>query len=147
MKTKIFYMLAFVMAGAIIIGCDENNGSKEKTEEEKQTEKLSKTWVVDAVEFELGFDTHDRTDEWPSFEVTFTDGAFTTANSSFPDVWPAAGTWSYKEGDLNTIIRGDDVEIAITVSDSDLSMSFTYPAAGGRTDGIEGNWVFDMLVK
>ena len=146
MKTKIVYMLAIMFASAIIISCDKNE-PKVKTAEEKQTDLLSKTWVVDAVNFDQDFETYDRTDEWPSFELTFSNGAFTTELSSFPDVWPAAGTWSFKDGDLNTIVRGDGIEMTINVTESSLTMEFPYPSDGGRVAGIDGDWRFDMLVK
>ena len=75
------------------------------------------------------------------------DGTYTASNvaDGRDVVWPTSGTWDFKSDDeLNTVIRGDDVSISIVVDEANLKMTFNYTANGGRTNGTDGVWVFNM---
>lgn len=120
------------------------------TEEEVQTALLAKSWAVTTGANSVSLDGQDEDGNWDGFTVNFSEnGTYTSSNVSVGRevVWPTSGTWAFKGttgADLNTIIRGDGVNIDITLSETALSMRFNYTEPGGRTSGVEGDWVFNM---
>ena len=148
MKSKLFYVAAFLAFGVVFSAC-KKNPPKPKTDEELQLEKLTGTWAVPspAAANTVTIQSSDVTPDWASFTITFTDGNFTTSGPADLKVWPASGTWSFAQGDVSTIQRGDGIDINISVSETTLTMSFNYTDPGGRIDGVEGDWVFNDLVK
>jgi hypothetical protein len=126
----------------------------EKSEEEIQLDKLKAAqWTVLSVS-----DGTDRTSEYPgmmlTFSGTFSAGGtyeYSSAATSWPSVspWNQADSWKFVGGSVGSkIIRlSDDVEMTYLLSNSDkqLSISFNYTGPGfnnGRTETVEGDWVF-----
>lgn len=148
MKSKILYLLAFVAFGVIFSACKKDE-KPEPTEEEKQLDKLAKTWVV-ATPIQTNAITvegNDVTTEWAAFTITFTDGNYSTSGSASSDVWPTSGTWAFADGDVNTLVRGDGIDVSINVSESTIKMNFNYSSSGGRLMGIEGDWEFNLVAQ
>jgi len=88
---------------------------------------------------------------WDDFTITFTGnsagGTYTTTGvpAEGEDVWPTNGTWTFTEGSNgSSITRQDGTVIGITISDTDLEMSFSYDETIARVKDITGDWVFDM---
>jgi len=81
-------------------------------------------------------DGNDRSADWAGFTLTLGDKSYTTSSSSAPEVWPASGTWEFgKNADnsvnVNVLVRDDGVEIQNSVTESSLTLQFTYTAPGG----------------
>ena len=67
-------------------------------------------------------------------------GNYSTSNSDSAEIWPNSGTWTFSNGDKNTLLRSDNVVIIISATETTLRTSFT--TAGGIKDG---NWFFDFV--
>ena len=149
MRSKLSFAIALLAFGVIFSACKKDDPPA-KTDEQIQLEKLTGTWAVPspAAANTVTIQGNDVTADWSSFKITFSDGNFTTVgNDAAPEVWPSSGTWSFASGDVNTLQRGDGVDISVNVSESSLTMTFNYTAPGGRLNGVEGDWQFNGLVK
>jgi len=100
--------------------------------------------------------------EWENFGLKFSgsgsSGSFTaTGRPSTADVpnvdvvWPASGTWEFAdsstagEKDISKIVRSDGVTLAVSVTSTKLSLTFTIEDTGaGRIEGVTGTWVFEF---
>lgn len=86
--------------------------------------------------------------DWSSMTLTFTGsidgGGYTTTNSANTDVWPASGTWTFKDETGSVIVRDGTTDVTLAVGESELSTTFTVaqPASGGRVKQIGGEWDF-----
>ena len=144
LKNLTFLLLVGMLT---IMSCGEDP-VKEPTAEEAQLTLLVKKWNNNTVTLDGSTDQGD----WSTFTVTFADGSYTSTGVSDGRelVWPSSGTWAFKGAgtdavDVNTLVRGDGVEIKVTVDEANLTMSFTYDESiNGRTTGIDGAWVFGM---
>lgn len=148
-KLNTLFALLFLAGMVVMSGCKDKKEPEEKTEEQKQIEALTGAWTVSSV----SLDNSDITSDWTSFTVTFGgDKTYTSANSNNSNVWPASGTYDFAVSgstvDVNTMLRsgnGTDLEIALTVSENSLTMSFDYDTdIHGRLKGTDGAWIFVM---
>ena len=69
-------------------------------------------------------------------------GNYSTGHSeqNGTEVWPNSGSWTFQGGDKNKLQRSDGVVMSISVTESNLTTSFT--VSGGIKDG---NWVFNFI--
>ncbi len=151
--SRIFSVVLLVSVALFSVNCGGSD-DPEKSEEEIQLDKLK------ASEWQLlsASDGTDRTSEYPNMVLTFA-GTFSAGGTyqyesgaaSWPSVspWKAVDSWKFVGGSISSkIIRlSDDVEITYLLSNSDkqLSLSFNYTGPGfnnGRTETVEGDWVF-----
>jgi len=86
--------------------------------------------------------------DFDNFSITWTATTY-TSSGGLAGVWDDTnnGQWTFTstdENDASTITRADGVEVSITVSETELVLSFTIDGgSGGRTSGVaglEGNW-------
>lgn len=105
-----------------------------------QLQKLSTTWKVSSVIN----DNQDVTSQYAGFLLIIDELNYTAQNGGNP--WPASGTYTFQEGDLNTLQRSDGTEVTIDeITDKSLILSFNYNAlSGGRLNGITGNFTFSF---
>lgn len=145
MKFRISFLASVLVLGTLVNSCKEDPPA-EKTDEQINTELLSKAWIQKDGANAITVAANDVSDIWDTagFALTFTDGNYTTTGSAEPEVWPANGSWEFGT-DANTLVRSDGIEIAISVTETTLVMKFDYSANGGRLNGIEGAWVFNMV--
>lgn len=141
-----------LVLGLVVLGSCKDPDPVEPSATEKQLALLVNTWKNPSVTF----NGSSEDSEWTNFTITFSDGGYTTTNISDGrenTVWSSTGSWQFKGAgtdalNVNTLVRDDGVEIAITVSETDLTMSFSYDESiNGRSSGInglDGNWVFNM---
>jgi len=133
---------------AIMHGCKGSN-PEGPTVEEEQIRKLTRTWTTESVTFG---GNEDRTADWSAFTLTVSGSkTYTTTGTYSPGPWPASGTWDFfKNGDavnINKVVRDDGLEVSITVTETALTMTFTFNDAdhkGGRTEAVNGEYVFKM---
>lgn len=144
MRIRLSLIALTVLMGVIVSSCKEKPAPA-KTDEQLQTEKLVGTWVLDAGANVVTLDGNDVSADWTSFTLTLGDKTYQTTNAAFAEVWPASGTWAYG-ADVSKMVRDDGVEISIAVTeDTSLQMQFDYTDAGGRLNGIAGNWIFKLV--
>lgn len=146
MKTRLSFLALALIFSVAISGCKRKT-TPEPTPEEKQLDKLAKTWVIATGANAVTINTVDVSSDWTNFELTFTDGGYTTLNTFSADVWPNSGTWEFAVDDVNTLIRDGGLNISINVTDNALLMQFNYALPGGRIEGVEGDWIFNMVPK
>jgi hypothetical protein len=143
MKFRISFLATVLVLGTLVYSCKEKEKPK-KTDEEINTELLSKAWVPQTGANATTVAGNDVSDIWAGFVLTMGDKTYSSSGADAPEVWPASGTWAFGT-DANTLVRNDGIEIAISVSETTLVMKFNYSASGGRLSGLEGDWVFNMI--
>lgn len=88
-------------------------------------------------------DDYDVTDQFKDFKLTFGDKTYTTVNGVSP-VWPVSGTWDFKGGNKDIIIRADGVEMSVNLNGNTLMLSFIAEGitSGGRIGSVKGAYNF-----
>ena len=158
-KIALIYLLAPVI---VFMSACKGSGPAEPTAAEAQLEKItgayntssSKTWTVESVTFG---GSEDRTTDWQNFSLTLsTNGSgtnnYATSNAFRPGPWPASGTWTFggtaETPNINLIVRDGNLDMAVTVSDVSLTLTFTFDDqvhnGGGRIEAVNGEYVFKM---
>jgi len=163
MKASIKSLLALlILAGATLTFTHCGDDGPGKTLEQKQFDKLKKTWTI----VSATLDATNRTSDFTGFSITL-GGTFNSTNPKgpytfsvsgtrpTPSPWPASGNWffggdpeSQLVRDENTNGTSDGSDLAITYfidSTGKLSLTFTcsgcnYP--GSRVNLVDGVWTF-----
>jgi len=91
-------------------------------------------------------------DLYKGMAVTFTSdsptaGKYTSVNGGA--IWPASGTWRYKDETAKVMVREDNMEIAIdAITSTAMTISFTRTGETvfepGRTKAVSGKHVMTM---
>ena len=76
-----------------------------------------------------------------------TNGKYTSVNGGA--IWPATGTWAYKNAEAKVMIRDDGLEIGIdAITEKTMTISFTRTGdtvfEGGRSEAVSGKHVMTM---
>lgn len=118
--------------------CSKDDGPSAQS---LQLQKLSATWKVSQVTN----DNQDVTNQYAGFILTVNELNYTTQNGGNP--WPTSGAYTFKEGDLNTLLRSDDVTITIDeITESTLLLAFNFnTVTGGRLSGVTGDFTFSLI--
>tara|TARA_B110000503_G_scaffold4105_1_gene5437 strand:- start:617 stop:1021 length:405 start_codon:yes stop_codon:yes gene_type:complete len=112
----------------------------EPTEEENQLESLSASaWTMSSIIL----DGADVTSNFSGLVLTIKSDKTYSTNGEYDPVWPSSGTFTFGS-DLNTLTRDDGVSMTVSVSETSLSITFTYADAGGRIDALPGDYVFSF---
>jgi len=104
------------------------------------------TWVMLAV-------TVDGVvlDLYKNLGISFTeDGKYTSVNGGA--IWPATGTWKFKDDQAKVMVRDDGLEIGIdALAEKSMTISFTREGppvfadpTGGRTSAVGGKHVLTL---
>ncbi len=149
MKNTLNLIVLILLSGVILFtGCKKKDDDVPQNTEEQQREKLSKTWVpANPVLFGNPPAADTR---FTNFEITFSsNGTYTSVNGG--PVFRPTGTWLFKAGDtnFNTLVLDGRPEFNIT-SLTDTSLKGNVNLEGGanaRTTGVDGLYVFDLIVK
>ena len=118
----------------------------------------SKTWSVTEVIFN---GSEDRTSTWAGFTITHTTTGGVGGTHSYSSVngvsggpWPSGGSWEFggtvDNPNINKIIRDDSLEIAITVNDTELTMTFIFDNnihQRGRIAAVNGEYTFTFAAN
>ncbi|MBK5278145.1 MAG: hypothetical protein JJE09_04700, partial [Bacteroidia bacterium] len=92
-------------------------------------------------------------DLYKGLSVTFTadadgkNGRYNSVNGGV--VWPASGTWTFKNADAKAMTRDDGLEITIdAIAEKSMTISFTRTGdtvfEGGRNKAVGGKHVMTM---
>lgn len=146
MRIRISIIALTLIMGVMFNSCKKDT-TPTKTDEEIKLELLAKTWNVATATNSVTIDGRDVTAEWATFILNIgSTKTYTSTNATDPLVWPASGTWDFGTT-LTSMVRDDGIDITITVTETTLKLQFDYTAGGGRFEGIEGNWVFNMVTQ
>jgi hypothetical protein len=145
MKTSIMTSVIFFVLGAM--SCSSSSDPEpELSEEEKQINKLAKTWTLGKVTY--GDD--DVTERFDGFELTMTkEKAYNTSgNRGDYDYEPfkSSGSWELHDDNINIISRDDGVEMGSQVTENELVLIFSISEENGRRAGL-GNYRFDLVAQ
>ncbi len=147
---------AFFLSLVLVISCGKGGDDEpDTTPEEVQFAKLEGTWTLTSVT-----NNTNQVSGWDGFELTISGSAsnvqFSTNGAGgngtvqpegTTDVWPGSGTLIFSNADeVREMTRGG-ITLNITVSGDTLQISFTVDTSGGRTDEVDGDWVFSFQRK
>lgn len=146
---KLSYLLSTIVLFSVLltVGCKKKSDPG-PSEEELQLDRVAKSWTVTAAQ--LG--SEDVTDGFSGFSIKIDENLGYTASGATrdPQPWPLSGTFSFKEGDLNTLQRNDGLDMTLNVNDdgTTMTLSFTFDEnthqSGGRVEAINGAWSFSF---
>lgn len=157
MKMKFPFSLLALALVVSLASCDKDD-PKKKSEGQQQLEKLTSTWTIQSAVN----DGEDRTEEFDGFTLTLGGGSYAENNTynysveglrPNPSPWPASGTWKFGTNKTTEIIRDpatdSEISVAYQVTDSQLTLYFEVPDAGGwpgtgRIEAVSGDWVFTL---
>ncbi len=106
-----------------------------------QTEKLTAgTWQTQSVKI----DNVDHTGLFTGFAITFTESGYTTENGGV--IFPASGTWKFKDDQATTVVLDDSLELNImSLDDKQFVFSLEWDQTTyERMTSLEGEHVFTM---
>ncbi len=147
---RILSLIILLAVATLYTSCGGDDGPT-KTQEEIQLEKLkANPWNISSVTL----DGTNRLTDFTNLKLTFggtfvTGGTYTysfTGSRPNPSPWPASGTWEFGPTATSMMVRlDDDLPMNYTLTDTQLTITFTYSGAGfagGRVEQVEGNWEF-----
>jgi hypothetical protein len=144
-----FIFFTFSIASVMLISCGDDGddpGSDdpvEATEEENQLESLSTSaWTMTSITL----DGVDATSNFSGLILTIKSDKTYSTNGEYAPVWPSSGTFTFGS-DLNTLTRDDGVSMTVSVSETSLSITFTYTDSSGRIDALPGDYVFKFTTQ
>lgn len=122
-----------------IIACGSDPAGP--TAKEETTKVLtSGAWKMQSV----SVDGTDQTTVYTGLAITFTETGFTTTKGGL--VWPATGTWSFKDDTAKSMVRNDGIEVTLveaTTSKLVLKLAWSKTTIGpGRVASVSGQNTF-----
>jgi hypothetical protein len=88
-------------------------------------------------------DGYDVTSQFSGFTLNIGEFTYTTSNG-LDTAWPSSGNWEFSNNNPNKVLRSDGVLIDVTLTNGQLTLSFTVANLGGKTSGINGNYEFTL---
>ncbi|UXX79578.1 hypothetical protein N7E81_00445 [Reichenbachiella carrageenanivorans] len=87
--------------------------------------------------------------DWSNLVVKFNGGVdggtYTTTGSANANVWPASGTWTFKDDTGKTLVRDGSTDVTVAVSATELNTTFTVvQPETARTKVVGGEWSFAL---
>jgi len=141
MKSVFIRFSVIIPCFLILLSCGKDD--PKPSEAERVTELLQgNAWTIKSVKVD-----DVVLDLYANLKVTFTkEGTYTSTNGGV--IWPASGTWKFKDENATVIIRQDDLEIGIqNIDDTLLTITFTWKEdvfAEGRTGAVSGKHVLTL---
>ena len=143
MFRRIYSLVFFLTLFLVSCGGEEEAGPTPIDPLDTQGNLLNGSWIVK----DANSVTKDGTivDVFTTMTLTISGGSksggnYSTSNSDSAEIWANSGTWTFQNGDKNTLLRSDNVVMSISVTETTLRTSFT--TSGGLKDG---NWVFEFV--
>ena len=130
---------AMILASILfIVACDSSTGPTAK--EEATTLLTSSAWKMQSV----SVDGTDQSTVYAGLAITFTATGFSTTKGG--PVWPATGSWTFKDDTAKSIVRNDGIEVSlIEVTTSKLVLKLTWAKTTigpGRAASVGGQNTF-----
>ena len=148
--TKYTIVLALSVLISCFSGC-KSDDPDEPSPEQSQVTKLARQWKAADEQF-AKLDNVDVSQFFQGFTLVFnTQKNYTSTNGNSP-IWPESGTYDFAVANgatnLNQLVRTDGTEInIIELTENSLKLEFYYNGlpSGGRTMGISGNYLFELV--
>lgn len=146
--------ISFLMLSSC--GDDKPDPTPQKTAEELAVEALTGTgtqsWTI-AGGGSVTRDGVDVTSTYPNFEIILNSGStktYTSRNSN--DLFDSNGNWIFAGANFDKITLSGTKpasgrEISFTQTGNNLTLVFTIPSPGSRTNAVVGNYSFKLLKK
>ncbi len=99
----------------------------------------SKPWSVTSGS--VTKDGFDVSSQFDGFTLTFGEFTYSSKNG-LNSAWPSTGTWEFSNDNPNKILRNDGVLMDATVANNSLTLKFRVSDVGGRSNGLDGEYVF-----
>ena len=147
MKLIFRYIIVTVFLSALM-NCSSNSDDPgpELTEEEKQINRLAKTWSLGAVHYS----GDEVTDRFDGFTLTMTKSKTYSSTPERGDYdfepFKDTGSWDFKGDNLNVLDRNDGVVMDIVVTETSLRLIFMITESNGRLAGL-GEYQFEMTTQ
>jgi hypothetical protein len=140
-QQRLVWSLLIISVALLSQSCKKDDP---KSESDRVQELLAaNTWQLQ----EVTIDNAEEEVLFAGMTLQFTNTTYTTTNGGV--VWPATGTWEFKDASAKTILRSDGLEIAITeitATSLKLSLVWTEDTIGeGRVGSIAGDHVFSFV--
>jgi len=140
---KILFSLVLLLSLVAITSCKKDTPQPDP--KQQVIDALGKAWTVNSVTL----DNQDVSAEWSGFTISIDNAQnYTATNLSIKStlVWPPVGSYTFPNIDNPRVIsRNDGVLIFVSeLTDTSVQFIFTITNTGGRTDGLTGEWIFDM---
>ena len=136
-KIKTIISLIPLLALLFIASCDKPVVVPET--ERVTTLMSSGTWKISSVTIDGA-----SNNTFAGMSLVYTKTSYTSTNGGV--VWPASGTWLFKNETAKTITRSDGLEITIdSISETAFILSFLWAKGtlgGGRSNSVAGKHVF-----
>lgn len=134
-------LLVFLSAMIFLNGCGGNSPTPEPDPLEEQMKLLAGAWKLGTVKN----DGVDVTGKYNGFTLLIAPAkTFTTTNGY--NAWPASGSFTFPNNDPEVLSRNDGIEITInSLSTSSVELAFTKNTAGGRINGVTGQFIFSLV--
>lgn len=142
MKT-IKNILFLILILSVSVACKKKANDPEPTLLEQRLVELINggvSWEVSSVTK----DGYNVTGQFTGFVLTIGEFTYSTENA-LAKAWPKSGTWSFYNDDPNTVLRDDGVIINVNINGSSLVLTYSVTNLGGRVDGINGDYQFNLV--
>jgi hypothetical protein len=133
--------IIMLLTTAVLLGCEDEPTIAEKTEAMLTSGEWNKPIVtVDGI---------DESSLYQDFTIKFNKNSFTT--SAGGPLWPASGTWTFKDESAKALILDNTMEIQISeITDTNLELAIQNEATtfkAGRIKSIKGKNIFILSKK
>jgi hypothetical protein len=140
---KILYRIGMLVIIVQLAACSDESESATDTKHALLT---AHTWGTPTVSHVDG----DLTRDYADFTITFTanavisgfDGTYIISNGGHAFADPS-GQWKFNE-EQTLIVFDSGAEIQFEVSEGLLKLDFTVADSGGRSNGLDGHFVFEL---
>ena len=139
---KSIFKIATVLMTLSLVACSKDDPSPR---DEKIQQITASTWGSPTVMHTDG----DLSDQYIDFAIKFTkqssgdfEGTYIIANGGYA-FEETAGQWTLSD-DLSSIILDSGKEITAKINEGSLRLEFIVPTSTGRTNGLSGQFVFEL---
>jgi len=139
------FIILTILSLSLYAGCKGNDPTTETTPLTEQLDLLlngGSSWVV----FSVIKDGYEVTNQFSGFTLFFDNTSYSTTNS-IATAWASTGTWAFHNNNPEVIMRDDGTLISVSLANNELVLSFSVTGlpTGGRTEGVDGDYVFTLV--
>ncbi len=150
---KIFYIISFGIIGAMIMmgSCGGDNGDGQLTPQQEQARLLNGTWShQNTTQSPQGVDPTILDQLTMTFNIDGNSNPTSFSSSGAPDFFVTVGSskWAFSGSSTTSILLTDVSPVTQltvnSISQSNLTLRFTFLSGGGRIAGLDGDYTVEM---
>jgi phage tail sheath gpL-like len=147
---RILSFFVLIALATFYMACGGGEGNEE-SEMDQQIKKLNGTWANPTVT--MDGQAHALNHSGMVLNIQGTAGnssvSYTVSGRpQGPSAWPSGGTLTFGTNVKQNLIREDQVPVTYTVTDTKLTLDFTFTGtpytSSGRVSSVSGNWHFEF---